>query len=148
MVVFAGQGDARRSLELLWRAGTGPRTAPGPKPGLSVDRIVAAAVEIADVDGMSALSMRTVGQRLGRTAMAPYTYVPSKAELIDFMYDKVLGELRAEYDLGAGWRPAMTELAHELWTFHLRHQWLLQVGRGCRTAAGGCPIWSMKRGAA
>ncbi|GAA3544592.1 TetR/AcrR family transcriptional regulator C-terminal domain-containing protein [Amycolatopsis ultiminotia] len=127
MVVFAGQGDARRSLELLWRAGTGPRTAPGPKPALSVDRIVRAAVEIADAEGMAALSMRAVGERLGRTAMALYTYVPSKTELIDLMDDHVLGELREDYDLTGGWRPALSELAHELWTFHLRHPWLLQV---------------------
>ncbi|MER6901546.1 TetR/AcrR family transcriptional regulator, partial [Amycolatopsis sp. NPDC000740] len=32
MVVFAGQGDARRSMELLWRAGVESRSAPGPKP--------------------------------------------------------------------------------------------------------------------
>ncbi|MFD2491476.1 TetR/AcrR family transcriptional regulator [Amycolatopsis jiangsuensis] len=127
MVVFAGQGDARRSLELLWRAGTEPRTAPGPKPALSVDSIVGAAVEIADAEGMAALSMRAVGERLGRTAMALYTYVPSKTELIDLMYDQVLGELRADYDLAAGWRPALDELALQLWEFHLRHPWLLQV---------------------
>jgi len=127
VVVFAGQGDARRSLELLWRAGAEPRSAPGPKPGLSVDLIVRAAIDLADAEGMSALSMRAVGERLGRTAMALYTYVPSKTELIDLMCDQVFGDLRAEHDLSAGWRPALGELAADLWAFHLRHPWLLQV---------------------
>ncbi|WP_020662227.1 TetR/AcrR family transcriptional regulator [Amycolatopsis benzoatilytica] len=127
MVVFAGQGDARRSMELLWRAGPSPRSAPGPKPALSVDLIVRAAIELADVEGMSALSMRAVGERLGRTAMALYTYVPSKTDLIDLMCDRVFGELRADHDLSAGWRSAFGELAADLWEFHLRHPWLLQV---------------------
>ncbi|MDT8915896.1 TetR/AcrR family transcriptional regulator C-terminal domain-containing protein [Amycolatopsis sp. PS_44_ISF1] len=127
MVVFAGQGDTRRSMELLWRTGGPARTAPGPKPGLSVGRIVSAAVEIADAEGLAALSMRAVGDRLGRTAMALYTYVPGKGELIDLMYDHVLGELREDHDLSSGWRPAVVELARELGQFHLRHPWLLQV---------------------
>jgi AcrR family transcriptional regulator len=127
VVVFAGQGDARRSMELLWRTGVTAKTAPGPKPGLSVALIVSAAIEIADADGMAALSMRAVGDRLGRTAMALYTYVPGKSELIDLMYDHVLGELREDHDLSSGWRPAVLELARELGEFHLRHPWLLQV---------------------
>lgn len=127
MVVFAGQGDARRSMELLWRVDSRTRPAPGPKPALSVSAIVEAAVAIADTDGMAALSMRAVGERLGRTAMALYTYVPGKAELIDLMYDHVLGDLRADYPDESGWRAATVALADELWAFHLRHPWLLQV---------------------
>ncbi|WP_134663365.1 MULTISPECIES: TetR/AcrR family transcriptional regulator [unclassified Amycolatopsis] len=127
MVVFAGQGDARRSMELLWRAGSEPRSAPGPKPALSVDLIVSAAIELADAEGMAALSMRAVGERLGRTAMALYTYVPSKTELIDLMCDQAFGDLRDDHELSGGWRPALLELAGDLWDFHLRHPWLLQV---------------------
>jgi len=125
VVVFAGQGDARRSMELLWGVAVSRR--PGPKQGLSVDAIVTAAIEIADAEGMAALSMRAVGERLGRTAMALYTYVPGKTELVDLMYDRVLASLPGDYDLTGGWRPAAAALADELWTFHLRHPWLLQV---------------------
>jgi AcrR family transcriptional regulator len=128
VVVFAGQGDARRSMELLWGPRVGaPRTGPGPKPGLSVEAIVAAAIEIADAEGMAALSMRAVGDRLGRTAMALYTYVPGKTELVDLMYDRTLGELPAEHAPALGWRAAALALADELWDLHLRHPWLLQV---------------------
>jgi AcrR family transcriptional regulator len=128
VVVFAGQGDARRSMELLWGPRVvAPRTGPGPKPGLSVEAIVAAAIDIADADGMASLSMRAVGERLGRTAMALYTYVPGKTELVDLMYDRTLGELRSSYPVTDGWRAAASSLADELWDLHLRHPWLLQV---------------------
>jgi AcrR family transcriptional regulator len=128
-VVFAGQGDPRRSMALLWRGEVPPdgHTGPGPKPGLSVDAIVEAGIAVADADGTAALSMRAVGQRLGRTAMALYTYVPSKSELVDLMYDRALAELPGDYDLTAGWRSAATSWAEELWGFYLRHPWVLQV---------------------
>jgi len=128
VVVFAGQGDARRSMELLWGPRVvAPRTGPGPKPGLSVEAIVAAAIDIADAEGMASLSMRAVGERLGRTAMALYTYVPGKTELVDLMYDRTLGELPSSYPVTDGWRAAASSLADELWNLHLRHPWLLQV---------------------
>ena len=131
MVVFAGRGDARRAMALLWRApqSEGVRTGPGPRPGLSVDAIVAAAIAIADTEGMAALSMRAVGERFGRTAMALYTYVPSKSELVDLMYDQALAELPTEYDVGAGWRTAVTAWAEDTWAFYLQHPWVLQVSQ-------------------
>jgi len=125
VVVFAGQGDARRSMELLWGVAASPR--PGPKQGLSVAAIVTAAIEVADAEGMAALSMRGVGDRLGRTAMALYTYVPGKSELVDLMYDRALAELPDGHDLSGGWRAAAVALAGDLWDLHLHHPWLLQV---------------------
>ncbi|TDD96693.1 TetR/AcrR family transcriptional regulator [Actinomadura rubrisoli] len=130
MVVFAGQGDARRSMDLLWSGEERPRASgPGPKPGLSVDLIVDTAIAVADAEGMAALSMRAVGERLGRTAMALYTYVPGKDELVDLMYDRALAELPTGYDLGAGWRAAATSWAEDSWAFYLRHPWVLQVSQ-------------------
>jgi AcrR family transcriptional regulator len=129
MVVFAGQGDARRSMALLWRAAKSGDVRPGPKPGLTVDLIVDTAVAVADAHGMAALSMRAVGERLGRTAMALYTYVPSKRELVDLMYDRAMAELPPAYELGAGWRPAVTCWAEDSWAFYLRHPWVLQVSQ-------------------
>ncbi|MER7429563.1 TetR/AcrR family transcriptional regulator [Nonomuraea rubra] len=130
MVVFAGQGDARRSMALLWRSGGEPdEVRPGPKPGLSVDVIIEAAIEVADSEGMAALSMRKVGERLGRTGMALYTYVPNKGELVDLMYDRVLAELPTAYDARAGWRPAVASWAEHTLAFYLRHPWVLQVSQ-------------------
>lgn len=129
MVVFAGQGDPRRSMDLLWRGAQAPRTGPGPRPGLSVEIIVDAAIAVADAEGMTALSMRAVGERLGRTAMALYTYVPGKAELVDLMYDRALAELPGGYDAADGWRAALTRWARDSWEFYLRHPWMLQVSQ-------------------
>src|SRR5919198_885317 len=67
MPVFAGQGDPARSMALLWRTPSA-RTGPGPKPGLSVDAIVAAAIAVADADGLAGLSMRAGGARILRQA--------------------------------------------------------------------------------
>ncbi|SCD86983.1 MULTISPECIES: TetR/AcrR family transcriptional regulator [unclassified Streptomyces] len=135
MVVFAGQGDARRSLSLLWRAEAAapPRGGPGPKPRLSVDAIVAAAVAVADEEGMAALSMRAVGDRLGRTAMALYTHVPGKSELLDLMYDAVHAELPSAYPESESdpddWRAPLTAWAGEVLEFYVRHPWVLQVSQ-------------------
>lgn len=127
MVVYAGQGDPRRSIELLWRGSTAENR-PGPKPGLSVDAIVDAGIAVADEQGM-AFSMRAVGERLGRTAMALYTYVPGKNELVDLMYDRTMAELPTSYPLDDGWRPAVTQWAHDMWEFYGRHPWVLQVSQ-------------------
>jgi AcrR family transcriptional regulator len=129
VVVFAAQGDARRSMELLWRTPAPAETRPGPKPALTVDEIVDAAVAIADEEGMAALSMRAVGQRLGRTGMALYTYVPNKSELVDLMYDRTHAELHGDYPTDEGWRPAAVAWAGDLWAFYQRHPWLLQVSQ-------------------
>ncbi|MFJ6010694.1 TetR/AcrR family transcriptional regulator [Streptomyces sp. NPDC092952] len=133
MVVFAGQGDARRSMSLLWRGTRSGaperRPGPGPRPALSVDAIVAAAIGLADAEGMAALSMRAVGERLGRTAMALYTYVPGKSELLDLMYDQVHAELPAGYPDDGDWRAGLTAWAHDGLEFHLRHPWVLQVSQ-------------------
>ncbi len=129
MVVYAGQGDPRRSIELLWRDGSAQEKRPGPRPGLSVDAIVDAGIAVADESGTAALSMRAVGERLGRTAMALYTYVPGKNELVDLMYDRAMAELPTSYDLAGGWRAAATRWAQDMWEFYGRHPWVLQVSQ-------------------
>ncbi|MFC9254587.1 TetR/AcrR family transcriptional regulator [Amycolatopsis thailandensis] len=128
MVVYAAQGDPRRSMALLWRTESPDTERPGPKPGLSVELIVETAITIADAEGMAGLSMRAVGDTLGRTAMALYTYVPSKSELLDLMYDKALAELPVSHGEG-GWRADVTRWAEDLWAFYLRHPWVLQISQ-------------------
>ncbi|GAA1414185.1 TetR/AcrR family transcriptional regulator [Catellatospora coxensis] len=134
MTLYGGQGDPARTMALLWRAHSpaGPdtargRTAPGPKQGLTVDAIVEAAIAIADADGMERLSMRAVGERLGTSAMALYTYVPSKRELVDLMYDHAHAGRPQRYPLDGGVRNAVRGWADGLWDRYLRHPWLLQV---------------------
>lgn len=123
----SGTGDPVRSMALLWR-GTDREGREGRegRTGLSVDRIVAAAVELADGDGVTALSMRRVADRLGVGAMSLYTYVPGKGELVDLMIDQVLGELDRP-ELPGGWRARLDHVAHANLALYRRHPWLLQV---------------------
>src|SRR6186997_2079432 len=86
-------GDPARTLELLWRESPAGGTRRGPRQGLTVDRIAAAAVELADAEGVQAVTMRRVAQALGVAPMSLYTYVPGKAELLDLMLDTVYAEM-------------------------------------------------------
>ena len=122
---YTGRGDPQRSLDLLW--GTAKPPTRGPKPGLSVEQIVRAAIEVADAEGLAALSMRRVADRLGVGAMSLYTYVPGKTELLDVMMDTVLAE-EALPDAATGdWRARLELHARENWALYRRHPWALQV---------------------
>jgi AcrR family transcriptional regulator len=122
MTEFSGSGDPARSMALLWRT-----TERGGRSGLSVDRIVAAAIAVADTEGMSALTMRRVAERLGVGTMSIYTHVPAKAELVDVMLDTVLAEVAQPDDGPGGWRERLERVARGLWALYLRHPWLLHV---------------------
>jgi AcrR family transcriptional regulator len=122
----SGGSDPARSLALLWR----PPAPPGARAGLSVDRIVAAAIELADADGLGALSMRRVAEKLGAGTMSLYTYVPAKAELIDCMVDTVYGEVADPAAEAGGWRARLEAVARASHALYLRHPWMLQAATG------------------
>ncbi|MEU5888412.1 TetR/AcrR family transcriptional regulator [Streptomyces sp. NPDC047461] len=124
----SGSGDIVRTLELLWD--TGRRPSRGPKPALTLDRIVEAAVQVADADGLDAVSMRRVAGELGTGAMSLYRYVPGKAELLDLMLDRVQKPSENPADLGDGdWRSALEALGRATLALYRRHPWLLQVNQ-------------------
>ncbi len=126
-------GDPARNLALLW--GEQRRSGRKSRFDLSLEKIVSAAVDIADNEGLGALSMRQVGQSLGVSAMSLYTYVPGKAELIDLMVDNVYGETSKPDDVPGGWRVRLDLVARENWALFLRHPWLSQIRCG-RPALG------------
>jgi AcrR family transcriptional regulator len=121
---FGGSGDVNRSLVLLWHKRERPVR--GPKPALTLGQIVAAAVKVADADGLDAVSMRRIANAIGVGTMSLYRYVPGKAELLDLMLDyviepdPVLGE-----DLS--WREVLELFARGSWELYQAHRWLLQV---------------------
>jgi AcrR family transcriptional regulator len=125
---YSGSGDPARSLPLLWRDQKPPSR--GPRPGLSVGQVVAAAVELADAEGLGALSMRRVADRLGVGTMSLYTYVPGKAELLDLMLDMVLAEEARQDGADEGWRAGLEQRAREDWALFHRHPWILQITPG------------------
>jgi AcrR family transcriptional regulator len=123
--IAAGEPD--RTLRLLWRDRLGePIGSRGPKQRTSVDAVVDAAIAIADAEGIEALSMRRVAERLGLKPMSVYTYVPGKAELVDLMVDRVAGEQPLP-EPGGSLRERLEQVARLSWDGFLRHPWLLAV---------------------
>jgi AcrR family transcriptional regulator len=107
-----------RTLKVLWGE---PETRRG---GLSRERIVAAAVAIADRDGLGALSMARLAQELGSAPMSLYRHVANKDELLVFMQDAAPGP---PPELPAGWREGLTTWARALRGVYYAHPWILQV---------------------
>lgn len=64
-----------------------------PKPALTRDRVLSAAVSIADERGIGALSMRQLGARLGVEAMSLYNHVRNKDEILDGIVEAVVEEI-------------------------------------------------------
>jgi AcrR family transcriptional regulator len=99
-----------------------PTSARAPRPPLSRERVLDAAVALADETGLESLSMRKLGEALGVEAMSLYNHVANKDDLLDGMTDAVF----AEIDLPAGendWRTAMRERAVSVRTVLSRHPW-------------------------
>src|SRR5260221_14675293 len=118
-----------RSLALLW----GSQTEAG-RSGLTLKAIVTAAIDIADTDGVDALSMRNVAERLGVGTMSLYTHVPGKTDLIDLMFDTAYGELYESIESPSkqpgGWRGALRFIANQNWDLYRRHPWMWQIATG------------------
>src|ERR1700734_2379649 len=81
---------APTALDLLWGIPDRPRR--GPRPSLSLARIVTEAISLADAEGLSNLSMQRLGGRLGGGEMGLYRYVPGKSELVALMVAAALGD--------------------------------------------------------
>jgi AcrR family transcriptional regulator len=116
------------SVELLW--GQQERPSRGPKPGLTLDGIVRAAIAIADAEGLDALSMQRVAGEFGFTTMSLYRYVPGKSELIDLMIDTAIGDPPDLSVIPGGWRPKLAEWARFTWVFFQQHPWFLPAAMG------------------
>src|SRR5215467_11230149 len=83
------QGRDQKALPASVATAWGVRDRPhkGPKPGLSLERIVAAAVRVADAEDLTAVSMSQVAAKLGTAPMSLYRYVTAKDELLALMQD-------------------------------------------------------------
>jgi len=131
-----GGSDFRISLKLLW--GTKERAPRGPKPTLTVQQIVEQAIALADAEGIDNVSMRRVAERLGVGAMSLYRYVPSKAELLDLMLDRIHGEhaQATPPPEDETWRVRLEWHARQSRALIQRHPWMLQVRMGQRPPLG------------
>ena len=114
-----------RSHQLLWEGL--PSTGKGPRPTLTLDQIVGAGIEIADSEGIDALSMRRLATELGMGTMSLYRYVPNKGELLNLMLDHVSGAQHGRVDPDGDWRATLSAVARRSREMYLSHRWLLQV---------------------
>jgi len=128
-----------RTLQVLWGAGDPGRRARGPHQALSLDRIVEAAVAIADADGIAGLSMARLAERLGSAPMSLYRHVSNKDELLVFMMDAAPGP---PPELPTGdWRAALEAWARALRAVYYAHPWILQVSAGRPPLEPGQLAW-------
>ena len=127
---MAEQTSPQRTTELLW----GLRAAPsrGPKATLTVAKIAAAAVAMADADGIEAVSMQRVAQSLDFTKMSLYRHVTGKADLVAVMIEHAVGDPPDLRRVAGGWRPRLERWARALSASWEEHPWLPGVTVGDR----------------
>ncbi|NNH69897.1 TetR/AcrR family transcriptional regulator [Nocardia uniformis] len=122
---------APTTTELLW--GTQQRPRRGPKPSLSLERIVTEAVALADAEGLTSLSMARLAERLGCAKMALYRYVPGKAELTALMLDTAMGvppEPGPHSDAQEPWRDYLRLWAETFFHRVRAHPWSIELSVG------------------
>src|SRR4051794_33014638 len=91
--------------------------------GLSREAIVAAAIAIADEEGLEAVSIRRIATRLETRPMSLYSHIETKGELIDLMMDEVIGETLLPGELPEDWREALRQIAHAMRAAARAHPW-------------------------
>lgn len=114
-----------RGVALAWGIAANPQR--GPKRELSVERIVEAAVEIADRDGLGAVSMSSVATSLGFTTMSLYRYVSAKEDLILLMQEYGTGLPAATIAASSGWREGMRRWSIASLEAYRSHPWLIEI---------------------
>lgn len=95
----------------------------GRPPAHTRDQVVAAAIRVADAEGLAAVSMRRTATEIGAGAMSLYTYVPDKERLIDLMVDAVGAEAEP-VAMTRDWRADLLAVAGRQRALMLAHPWL------------------------
>ncbi|GAA0945743.1 TetR/AcrR family transcriptional regulator [Streptomyces rhizosphaericus] len=132
------------SIEAAW--GLRERPGKGPRPGLTLGRIVDAAVGIASADGLGAVSMSRVAAELGVSTMSLYRYVSAKDELLTLMEDAAYGP-PPPGEPAEDWRTGFTGWAWALRTAVARHPWVVNVPVSTPPSTPNSVAW-MERGLA
>lgn len=133
----AFEGGLPRAVAISWGMVADPQR--GPKRELSHERIVEAAIQLADAEGLGAVTMSKVAAALGFTTMALYRYVTSKDDLLDLMADAAAGEVVSGTDqsltdnrkdnrkatpVEQDWRIQLRRFAAQLRGVYRDHPWL------------------------
>ena len=115
----------RRRSELLWEDRAAPTR--GPKPAVTTAAIVGAAMELADAQGLRAVTMQAVAGRLGLTTMALYRYFPSKEALCDAIVDAGMGLPPPRAEPRPPWRIEVAEWARARRAMLCARPWLAEL---------------------
>jgi AcrR family transcriptional regulator len=113
------------SIRAAW--GLHERPSRGPKAALRLDRIVEAAITVADAEGLEAVSMSRVAAELGSSAMSLYRYVASKDELLALMLDAAMGLPPAPPADPADWRTGLTQWSVAVVRLYLKAPWTVRI---------------------
>lgn len=114
-----------RGIALAWGVAADPQR--GPKREMSVEKIVAAAVELADAEGLGAVSMAAVAAKLGFTPMSLYRYVTAKDDLLLLMQEEATGLPPDEHREQEGWQAKLRALFDAQVQHYLAHPWILSL---------------------
>lgn len=100
----------------------------GRKPErLTREAVVAAAVDLADREGLAAVSVRRIAAELQARPMSLYSFFERKDDLIDLMLDHVMGEMLVPGDLPEDWRAALLAVVHRQLKVGRKHLWMMGV---------------------
>jgi AcrR family transcriptional regulator len=91
---------------------------------LTADRIVTAAIQVADAEGLAAVSMRRVASDLEVATMSLYRHVADKDDLLIRMMDAAFTQWPLPSDLPSQWRAALEVVGRRLWSMFREHPWL------------------------
>lgn len=117
--------ELRRRSELLWVDRSAPTR--GPKAAFTPDDVVRMAMQIADEEGLAAVTMNAVASRLGLTTMAIYRYFPSKETLLDAVIDAGLGHPPPFAEPRGDWRAELTQWAWAKRAMLCARPWLAEL---------------------
>ncbi|WP_436772921.1 TetR/AcrR family transcriptional regulator [Yinghuangia sp. YIM S09857] len=95
-------------------------------PHLSAERIVTAAIALADAEGLENLHMRRLAAYLGAGTMSLYRHVGGRDELIHLMVEAAMGEEPQPDPAPVGWRAGLEYTARRDWALYRRHPWILR----------------------
>ncbi|GAB2550073.1 TetR/AcrR family transcriptional regulator [Nocardia heshunensis] len=114
-------------LARLWRRPIGSGSRLGRPAALDVDRVVRAAVELADRQGLAGVTLPKLGEELGVTGMSLYRYVGSKDELLTLMGDTAFATEYIGDDAAESWNDGLQQWARGLWRAYQAHGWLADL---------------------
>ncbi|MEX1005949.1 MAG: TetR/AcrR family transcriptional regulator [Acidimicrobiia bacterium] len=101
-----------------------PKKKPASRTPLSKARVLHAAIDLADREGLGALTMRRLGAELGFEAMSLYKHVANKEEILEGMVELIVGQIAIPHT-GADWKEAMRRRAHSAREVLSQHSWVI-----------------------